>query len=112
MHTKPTTLGFSKLTKLRDDRLGRVCGHCEIETDTAARSGQTQRVDPDHVAGHIEQWTAGITPIDCCVCLDEIVKRTQSDITVLGRHDSSGHRAAETRRIADRHDRLPNAYLV
>ncbi len=68
-------------------------------------------IDADDLAIHIEERATGIAAIDSSIGLDEIVIRTRVDIAVACRNDTDGHRAAEAKWIADRHDPIADAGL-
>ena len=72
----------------------------EADADRAARRRDNGTVHANHLAGLVEQRTAGIALIDRCVDLNELVIRTRANIAALRRHDARGHGAAEAERIA------------
>ena len=111
-HADPAALGLAELDELIDGALHDGRRNGEAETDRAAGRRDDRRVHADHIAVHVEQRPARITPVDGGVGLDEIVIRPRRDVAVAGRDDAGRHRAAEPERVADRHHPVADPHRV
>ena len=67
----------------------------------AAAARNDRRVNPDHLAGQINQRPARVSRIDGCVGLQESLELVPDSAAILGADDSRGHRGLQTKRAAD-----------
>src|SRR5690606_887650 len=111
-HTEVAAQDLLAGDKLLDDRLGGLGRDCETDADAAARGREDRVVDPDHVALHVEQRTAGVAAIDAGVGLDVAVVGARSGGAVHGRDDAAGDGAAKAERVADRDHPVADPRIV
>ena len=64
------------------------------------RRRDDRRIDPDDVALHVEQRTAGIAMVDRRIRLDQVVIRRVLDVAVQPADDPGGDRQPDAKRIA------------
>ena len=70
-------------------------------------AGDDGRIDADDLTLHVQQRTPAVAGVDGGIRLQEVVKRTGMDITVLGRKDTGRDRVVQSKRIADGQQPLP-----
>jgi len=112
LHAEPTAGDHTLVLELGDHRFYRVGRNIEGDADIAAGRGKDSGVHADHVAVHIERGTAGITPVDRGVDLDEIVIGTGTDVSAARRNNACGHRTAQPERIADRQNPIADPWAT
>src|SRR5690606_29506295 len=101
-----------ELPQLLDDVDREIRRYGEADADRTARWRDDGRVDADHIAMQVEERPAGIAAIDGSVGLDEIVIGPRLNVAIARRHDADRHAAAESERVADRHDPVADADAV
>src|SRR5262249_39005414 len=109
LHADPAAAGLAVVLELSNDRLHGRSGDGKGDAYRAARGGKDGGIDADHVAVDVEGRAAGIAFIDRRIDLNEVVVRPGPDVATTGRDDTSGHRAAEAERIADREHPVADA---
>ena len=78
-----------------------------------ARLREDRAVDPDQVAGGVDQRAAGIPGVDRGVGLDEVLEAADAEVVAAKRaHDARRDRVAETEGIADREHAVADLHAV
>src|SRR5215211_712086 len=115
-HSEIGALDLVALTQLGEQRLGGVDRDREADPHRAlARpAGGDLGVDPDNATARVEQRAARVAGVDRGIRLDDVpdLEAVWSGyLTLERRHDSSGHRALEAERVADRDHRVADLRL-
>ena len=84
-----------------DDQAGRLAQHDALR---AARLREDRAVDPDQVAGGVDERAARVARIDGSIGLDEIVVWPAADNPPLGADNSRGNGLPQAEGISDSHD--------
>ena len=98
---EPAARHAALVAKLGVDLAGHVRGDREAD---AGAPGDDRGVDPDHLALHVHERTAGVAGIDGGVGLQKVVERTLVELPRLGADDAGGDRGLQTERRAHRED--------
>ena len=103
-HTDPAAADLFAALYLLHDASRHVAGDGKADPLPAGDDG---RVDADDLTLHIQQRTTAVAGVDGGIRLQEVVKRTGMDITVLGRKDAGRDRVVQSKRIADGQQPFP-----
>ncbi len=86
----------------------------EADALVAAALALDLGVDPDHLAGAVDQGAARVAGIDRGVGLDDVADREAVgclDLALERRDDATRHRPVECERVTDRDDRVAHLHL-
>ena len=90
IHTKQAAANLTEVENLPHDRAGNFGWDGKADADVAARPAEDHGVDADEFTAHVDQRTTGITRIDRCVCLDEVLESVPADVGATQRADDPG----------------------
>src|SRR5690606_3016340 len=106
-------LHLAVLEELVDDLADHVARYREADTDIAPRGRQDRAVDALQRAVESDQRAAGVTGIDRCVGLNEVLVALDVDAAAAEGADDAGRRGlTETERIADGDDEVADVEIV
>src|SRR5437667_6921710 len=100
-YAEPSARHAALVAELRVDLPCHVGGNRKAD---ARASGDDCRVDPDHLALHVHERSAGVARIDRGVRLKEVVERALVELSRLGADDAGRDRSLKAERGPDRED--------
>src|SRR5258707_13425399 len=91
--------------ELLSTRAGHIYRNRETDAHVAIVPAENGRVDSDEPTCHVDQRPTGVTRIDRCVCLDEILIAFDAQIIAPNRaHNAESRGLPNAERITDRYD--------